>query len=114
MTDLKLAAARAADWLEANPTKHVARSLAIDADGNKVAPDDPTAECFCALGRLAVELGLEFPNPDVYYAFPKSVPLDDIWEANDKGSPTQFETGSRRITPANPAAGIAALRSLAQ
>lgn len=46
---------RAADWLEANPDKHISASYAAGADGNYLFPLDPRAECFCAIGRIAKE-----------------------------------------------------------
>ena len=56
------AAGRAADWLEANPTKHITFALALDAYGNAVPFAAPEAACFCALGRLGYETGKGNPE----------------------------------------------------
>lgn len=46
---------KALDWLDANPDKHITGTLAEDAKGEDVSPIDPTAECFCILGRMVIE-----------------------------------------------------------
>jgi hypothetical protein len=53
----KEAIRRAADWLEANPDKHMAAFYAANAAGDYVGPNHPDAECFCAIGRIAKECG---------------------------------------------------------
>lgn len=53
----KKAILRAADWLEANPDKHIAEYFALDVDGNMVEPLDERACYFCAVGRLIREVG---------------------------------------------------------
>jgi len=113
--DIKAAAARAADWLAANPTKHIARSLAIDAAGRKVAPTSDKAECFCALGRFARELNLPGNDSSIYAEFFElKIDYDAIFEANDEDTVAPYENGGdRRIPVVHPEKGIAALRSLA-
>lgn len=49
----------AIDWLEANPDKHVRRNWALDDKGRATTPGDPKATCFCVLGRIAHDIGLE-------------------------------------------------------
>ena len=48
----------AADWLEANPDRHIAGYLAADKQGARCTPLDPDAACFCGVGRVAKELNL--------------------------------------------------------
>ena len=55
---IREAATRAADWLEANPDKHLQVNMAADKHGRPVSTTDPEATCFCAAGRLAHELGV--------------------------------------------------------
>jgi len=93
---VRVAAGRAADWLEANRDKHITGQLALTTDGHIVPPADPKADCFCALGRLAKELSINVPtNGEVYsrLADPlgKAKQNDDIrerlelvYEANDE------------------------------
>lgn len=50
---------KALDWLDANPDKHIAGTLAEDGEGNTVEPDAPEAQCWCVLGRMVVEGNLE-------------------------------------------------------
>lgn len=47
----------AAAWLRANPERHIRGRMAVSISGEEVDPTDPSAECFCALGRIACELG---------------------------------------------------------
>jgi hypothetical protein len=62
MTELnRTAILAAADWLEANPDKHISVELARTADGGRCSPNASVATCFCALGRIAVEAGYEVP-----------------------------------------------------
>lgn len=56
MRDAYLAAA---DWLEAHPDQHMAGGRVIRPDGDEPKGDeDPDTLCYCAAGRIAVELGL--------------------------------------------------------
>ncbi len=50
---------KALDWLDANPDKHISGTLAKDSEGHTVEPDAPEAQCWCVLGRMVVEGGLE-------------------------------------------------------
>lgn len=58
MKTLKEGLIAAADWLEANPDRHIQGFLATDASGNGCHPTSPAAECFCAIGRVSHELKL--------------------------------------------------------
>lgn len=49
----------AAAFFEANPDKRVTGTFARDASGGYVIPRDPSATCWCALGRVLVELDQE-------------------------------------------------------
>jgi hypothetical protein len=86
----KEAILRAADWLEANPDKHIAGSLAIDVLGQRCSPTSPLAECFCALGRIALEANVDSPpGTRSYDTINRAVGLDkeqsmDIWRVNDR------------------------------
>lgn len=53
---LKTAIRNAVGWLRANPEKHIIGDLAVDANGRHCFPNSPSAECFCALGRVSKEL----------------------------------------------------------
>lgn len=55
---LKDALLRTANWLEANPDKHIIGHCAETAGGITADVGDPAACCFCAVGRLAKELGV--------------------------------------------------------
>lgn len=52
----------AIDWLEANPERHVRRNWALTEQGHVTTPGDPKATCFCILGRIAHDIGLEIAN----------------------------------------------------
>ena len=75
-------------WLASNPDKHAEVDLAYDAEMNVVSTLDPKAECFCALGRYAVEMGVDtqYMDRDAF-----GVPIDDddddlftqVWSTND-------------------------------
>ena len=52
----RAAAVRAADWLEANPTKHIRGALTRNDRGRPTRLTNPDATCFCAVGRLSYEL----------------------------------------------------------
>lgn len=75
-------------WLAANPDKHAEVDLAYDAEMNVVSTLDPEATCFCALGRYAVEMGVdtEYMDRD---AFDVTSDEDDrdlftqVWSTND-------------------------------
>jgi hypothetical protein len=66
MLDQKTRAAviRAADFFAANPDKRTTGQLARDAGGFATTPLDPEACTWCALGRIALELGI---NPNGNY-----------------------------------------------
>lgn len=46
---------RALDWLEKNPERHAAHTMAADADGRYTDPVGEHAVRFCALGRIIKE-----------------------------------------------------------
>lgn len=46
----------AADFFEANPDKRAIGRFAEDVNRSEVLPKDPTATCWCALGRTIKEL----------------------------------------------------------
>lgn len=88
---------RAADWLEANPDKHIIAKLATNDCGWLVEPTGPMATCFCAMGRIAKEAGFVVPMTDcspmarigeAVGMTPSDVSL--IWVSNDA-----VGTGSR-------------------
>lgn len=87
---IKAALLRTADWLEANPSKHIAVRLATDNHKVEVDPFDPTATCFCAYGRMLVELGDEaravFTNDEGYNQIKDKfgVSFDDVYHVNDE------------------------------
>lgn len=86
----KAAIRRAADWLEANPDKHITCDLALDASGHATSPTGPEAVCFCALGRIAHEMGDVFPSPiPTFREIGAAAGLDryaihQIWRTNDE------------------------------
>lgn len=49
------AVAKAADWLEANPDKHIQGRYAVDDYGNGVHA--AYAKCMCAIGAVACQMG---------------------------------------------------------
>jgi len=114
-TDLKTAALAAADWLEANRDKHITGDLAIDASGNDVRYNDPDADCFCALGRLGKELGLE-PSDEYSYAeltralAEVSIQPSEIFSENDRYPRDNMFKG-RYLASCD---GVEALRRLAK
>lgn len=82
----RIAAGKAADWLEANRDRHIVGALALDSRGATVAPSNPDAQCFCALGRFAVEAGINLSTvindePDVTYD-----PLNDVLKDEETGA----------------------------
>ncbi|MGN6819447.1 MAG: hypothetical protein ACTHJR_12325 [Sphingomonas sp.] len=89
--EAKAAALRAADWLEANPDRHVRGLLAATQKGYEVKPLDREAECFCALGRLAKEADIDAGGSDSYLPFTEQLPgfdnigLLSIYGPNDSG-----------------------------
>lgn len=106
--EVKAAIARAADWLEANPEKHGAGILAVDARGFTVEPTDPAAKCFCALGRIAKEANLVTSPRDsnmygLFHDFlqPLNISSVDIYIRNDRSGDFGYtDTGSIRGNPA--------------
>jgi len=46
----------AADWLEANPDRHITDDMALTKDGVRCATHVPDAYCFCAVGRIRHEV----------------------------------------------------------
>lgn len=77
----KEAILRAADWLEANPDKHISGTM-VDGD------------CFCAIGRIALEYGILPVVSDVFDLDVLSDKLglsvdaiDLIWKTNDGAFP---------------------------
>jgi len=87
--ETRAAAKRAADWLKANPDKHIGFRLAEAANGTSVPPTSVFADCFCAVGRLACELNSSDYH-GVYRAI-GSTETDDLYSANDSG----IRTGDR-------------------
>jgi hypothetical protein len=83
---------RAADWLEANPDKHITGDLATTDLGTPVSPTSSRATCFCALGRIAKEAGVHvIPRISGYEPIQKAAGLtfdqsSDIWSMNDTAS----------------------------
>lgn len=55
---------RAAAWLRKHPDRHITGNLALTKKRNPTLPTRSTAHCFCFLGRVAKEAGLD---PDATY-----------------------------------------------
>ncbi len=69
-----------------NPDSIIWGVLARNDKGVKVSTLDPSATCFCALGRLAAELGIDTWNTANLVAKLPDVPrLSHIWIDNDDG-----------------------------
>lgn len=113
----------AADWLEANPDKHIASFLSVDKNGKTVPPTSKNAVCFCGVGRVCKELDLnlkrresifdslhnlfeEEANQTIYFHT-----ADKIVTANDRGGRPR-EMFCRKMSPASVTA-IRVLRQLA-
>jgi hypothetical protein len=66
MTDITVAqAVRAAkNFFDAHPDRLIAGRLAVDENGWQVPTDSPKATCFCALGRVCKELGVDTLSTD--------------------------------------------------
>lgn len=82
------AARKAAEWLLENRDKHIGGNLAMDASYTRVSPTDPSAVCFCAIGRLAKELDvggkpLAVEATLVSRGLPQAQ-LDEIMRRNDR------------------------------
>lgn len=76
----------ALQWLAANPDSHTEGDLATTADHHQVSTLDPRATCFCALGRYAVEIGLDTDCMDVRLfgiAHEEDMLFHDVWVTND-------------------------------
>jgi hypothetical protein len=56
---LLTAALAAQAWFVQHPKRIIVGSLAEDEEGQRVSPTDESAVCFCALGRVCKELGVE-------------------------------------------------------
>lgn len=104
---LRTALIRAADWLEANPDRHIQGRLAADEFGTPCTVDAPRAECFCAVGRVAREYGLSgttsvYTNLDDAF---KQAGADrgsvDIFHTNDHGVIGDRRMVCRRVNPGN-------------
>ena len=115
-TTIKLTPAamrRAADWLEANPDKHIAGHLADDKHRRPVpSPFDPRAACFCAYGRYMLELGEpariayahetpEAKNLGVYQFMLQSYGVDfqAVYSRNDRKDFINPAGGSPKVIP---------------
>jgi hypothetical protein len=79
---------RALNWLAAHPDNHIGVELATNDRGSSRSTLDPEATCFCALGRIAVEAGID--TDDVTGV---TKPLEDaqiidngdlVWNVNDE------------------------------
>ncbi len=99
----------ALDWLEANPDKHIKNRLALSARGGpEVSPIDPSATCFCALGRIAKESGVQdisYAGIEMFlteYLYPFKVTKRMVFDRND------FAAASR----AGMKAGLDQIRSI--
>jgi hypothetical protein len=45
-------------WFDENPTRLIKGYLAVNSEGKTCPTNDPDAQCFCAIGRVAKELDL--------------------------------------------------------
>lgn len=99
---IRAAARRAADWLEANPDKHIIGNMAHDEQHNEVPANSPQAMCWCAVGRLAKELD----NPAVDLDEGSYAPINEVLGAE---CVTTIFTRNDRLREG----GIEALRELA-
>lgn len=85
----------ALDWLEAHPAKHIKNILARDKRGHEVSPLDSSATCFCALGRIAKESGVEDVSSagiEIFlteYLYPFNVTKRMVFDRNDFASASQ-------------------------
>ena len=72
-----------------HPETIIEGHLAKDANGKSVSTMDPTATCFCALGRVARNLGIDTTDTSkVVGIVKKALPHADasaIYQANDDG-----------------------------
>jgi hypothetical protein len=70
-------------WLEANRDRHITGTLAKDSNGYSCKPNDPDAQCFCALGRMSKELNIsDYPGDEIAKVLGiKS--QDKVYELND-------------------------------
>lgn len=94
MLDPKTRAAvrAAADFFEANPDKRTTVALARDKNRFPVSPSSPKATCWCALGRIAKELGLRERNggpESIYHAFRRrGLDYPSVYAVNDRTDDT--------------------------
>lgn len=106
MRDLKNALLRTADWLEAHPDQHIAGARVIDPKTGNHADyacfEDRKEElCYCAIGRLGVELGLPLTaNSDAYQVNDQVKAGTEIEIINDQGVPSDAPLTNRRGNPA--------------
>ncbi|MGN6819442.1 MAG: hypothetical protein ACTHJR_12300 [Sphingomonas sp.] len=104
--DVVAGLARAADWLTKNPDRHIAGTLARDSYGDSCDPTNPNAQCFCALGRFANEMGVAVPldtqNPNEEYEPLYSLigrnAVRSIYRANDGDTLRDAEGRALRST----------------
>lgn len=76
-------------WLYQNPEAHIGANIAVDASGRVVSTLSDQATCFCAVGRYAVESGIDISSleSESLGMDPESIEheaeLDAVWETND-------------------------------
>jgi len=104
-----------AAWLAANPDKHISGRLAEDKNYNFIkSPFAPEAACFCAYGRMLVELDalgepvktlfekeyLDHDRPDADFYGPMhqryGILYEEVYMVNDS---TRSHQGNRRVIP---------------
>ncbi|MGN6819443.1 MAG: hypothetical protein ACTHJR_12305 [Sphingomonas sp.] len=106
-SQIRQAMERAADWLEANRDHHIRGYLSARKDGKETKPTFPDAECFCAVGRLCKEYGVNrtFELPI------SSSTMGAIIRANDQAL-TKAETNNREVCGWRGQGGYAGIRAL--
>lgn len=77
----------AIDWLEANPDKHLTGMYAGTVDKQYTGVHAENAVCFCVLGRIVKESGIQNLHQITAYMRIIGVEDDDVSDMNDEGDP---------------------------
>jgi hypothetical protein len=105
--ETRAAVLRAADFFVANPTARTTSRLARNKVGEPVSPTSPNAICWCAVGRIAKELGVGYDEASqdtqpVYTRLNElGLPVEPIWMANDWHPKTERLVDILRSVAAN-------------
>jgi hypothetical protein len=88
---------RAVAWLQKNPDRHHKGDFALTKNGNRTLPTRTTAYCFCFLGRVAKEAGLD---PDATFFLKDEKPTRaELIKFADELEQYQMEKLSRFYAP---------------